>query len=92
VIVFEVRSKLGNVIKLDEDRWKHALEHPEMKGQLLRVKEALTDPDEIRESAHTPSMRMFYKLHPHSPVSEKYMLVVVEVSDREGFYSNSFLY
>jgi hypothetical protein len=88
--VLEVRSKLGKTIKLDEDRWKHVLEHPEMKNQIHRIKETLVAPDEIRESVHTPSIWMFYKLYPHSPVSEKYMLVIVEVSDGEGFIVTAF--
>jgi hypothetical protein len=33
---------------------------------------------------------MFYKLYPHSPVSEKYLLVIVEVSDAEGFIVTAF--
>ena len=88
--MLEVRSKLGKAIKLDEDRWKHVLEHPEMKNQIRRIKETLVTPDEIRESVHTPSIWMFYKLYPHSPVSEKYMLVIVEVSDGEGFIVTAF--
>lgn len=88
--MLEVRSKLGKTIKLDEDRWKHVLEHPEMKNQIHRIKETLVAPDEIRESVHTPSIWMFYKLYPHSPVSEKYMLVIVEVSDGEGFIVTAF--
>jgi len=90
MVVFEVRSKLGNAIRLDEDRWKHVLEHPEMRDQLHRMKEAIADPDEIRGSAHTPSIRLFYKLSPHSPVSEKYMLVIVNVLDGEGFIVTAF--
>jgi hypothetical protein len=39
---------------------------------------------------HTPSIWMFYKLYPHSPVSEKYMLVIVEVTDAEGFIVTAF--
>jgi hypothetical protein len=61
-----------------------------MKEQLHHMKEALVDPDEIRESMHTPSIWMFYKLYPHSPVSEKYLLVIVKVSDGEGFIVTAF--
>jgi hypothetical protein len=88
--VLRVNSKLGKAIKLDEDRWKHVLDHPEMKEQLHHMREALVDPDEIRESMHTPSIWMFYKLYPHSPVSEKYLLVIVKVSDGEGFIVTAF--
>jgi len=90
LVVVEVGSKLGKAIKLDEDRWKHVMEHPEMKNQIHRIKETLVDPDEVRESVRAPSIWLFYKLYHHSPVSEKYMLVVVEVLDGEGFIVTAF--
>jgi len=88
--VLEVSSKLGKVIRLDEDRWKHVLEHPEMKNQIYRIKETLIDPDEVRETSRSSSVWLFYKFYPHSPVSEKYLLVIVEVLDGEGFIVTAF--
>ena len=38
VVVFQVISKMGKVVSLDEDRWRHVLEHPEMENQLDRIK------------------------------------------------------
>jgi len=88
--MLKVRSKMGKTIRLDEDRWKHALEHPEMVNQSSKIEETLVEPDEVRESAHGASIWLFYKLYTNSPVSEKYMLVVVEVLDGEGFIVTAF--
>jgi len=38
MVVFRVLSKLGKVVSLDEDRWRHVLEHPEMQNQLESVR------------------------------------------------------
>jgi len=90
LVVLEVRSKLGKVIVLDENRWKHVLEHPEMENQRFKIEETLVDPDEVRESVYTSSIWLFYKLYANTPVSEKYLLVVVEVLDGEGFIVTTF--
>jgi len=90
LVVLEVRSKLGKIVRLDEDRWRHVLEHPEMENQSSRIKETLVEPDEIRESVRASSIWLFYKLYTNSPVSEKYLLVAVKVLDGEGFIATAF--
>jgi len=90
LVVLEVRSKLGKVIRLDEDRWQHVVEHPEMEKQISKIEETLVDPDEVRESVRMSSMWLFYKFYPNSPVSEKYLLVAVKVLDEEGFIVTAF--
>lgn len=54
MVVFKILSKMGKVVSLNEDRWRHVLEHPEMKNQLGRIKETVVNPDEVRESVHDP--------------------------------------
>ena len=90
MIMLEVRSKLGKVVRLDEDRWRHVLGHPEMKNQRSRVEETLVDPDEIRENARSSSIWLFYKLYANTPVSQKYLLVIVEILNGEGFIVTAF--
>lgn len=90
MVVFRVLSKLGKVVSLDEDRWRHVLEHPEMQNQLDRIKETVANPDEVRESTHDPSVLLFYKLYTETPVTEKYLLAVVKVLKREGFIVTAF--
>jgi molybdopterin synthase catalytic subunit len=90
VVVFKIFSKIGKTISLDEDRWRHVLNHPEMKTQLDRIKETIMNPDEIRESTHDPSVLLFCKLYGETPVTEKYLLVVIETQNREGFIVTAF--
>jgi len=90
VIVFKIFSKVGKVVSLDEDRCRHVLKHPEMKGQLDRIKETVMNPDEVRESTHDPSILLFYKLYEETPVTEKYLLAVIETQNREGFIVTAF--
>ena len=88
--MLKVRSKLEKVIRLDEDRWRHVLGHPEMENQRSKVKETLVDPDEIRESVRSSSIWLFYKLYTGTPVSKKYLLVAVQVLNGEGFIVTAF--
>jgi hypothetical protein len=81
---------LGKVVSLSSDRWQHVLSHPELKNQRTRIKETLAAPDEIRASAQNPEIWLFYRLYPKTPVTTKYMLVVVKVSNEEGFIVTAF--
>jgi hypothetical protein len=90
LVMLKVRSKLEKVIRLDEDRWRHVLGHPEMENQRSRVKETLVDPDEVRESVRSSSIWLFYKLYTETPVSKKYLLVAVQVLNGEGFIVTTF--
>jgi hypothetical protein len=44
VVVFQVPSRVGKAVSLNESIWHHVLEHPEMKNQLETVKETLANP------------------------------------------------
>ncbi len=37
----------GESIRLTEERRKHILEHPEMKGMMVHIKEALLEPQKV---------------------------------------------
>ena len=90
MVVFKILSKMGKVVSLNEDRWRHVLEHPEMKNQLGRIKETVVNPDEVRESVHDPSVLLFYKLYEETLVTEKYLIVVIKTLNREGFIVTAF--
>lgn len=90
MVVFKIFSKMGKAVSLNEDRWRHILNHPEMKDQLDGIKETVMNPDEVRESTHDPSILLFYKLYEETPVTEKYLLVVIETQNREGFIVTAF--
>jgi hypothetical protein len=88
--LLKVVCKLGNVVRLDRDRWAHVLSHPEMRKQRYRIKETLVDPDEVRQSIRAAEVLLFYKLYAETPVTQKFMLVVVEILNGEGFIVTAF--
>jgi len=49
-----------------------------------RIKETVRSSGEVRESTHDPSVLLFYKLYEETPVTEKYLLVVIKSLNREG--------
>jgi len=90
LVVFEVLSKLEKTVRLDEDRWKHILEHPEMANQLDKLKETLINPDEVRRSTYDTSVWLFHKLYTNTPITTKYLLVAIKVLNEEGFIVTAF--
>ena len=89
-MIFRITTKLDKSVTLDERRYEHILEHGEMKNQIERIKETLKEPDEIRESIYDESVWLFYRFYPRSPVTKKYMLVVVKVLNSKGFIITAF--
>ena len=90
MVVLEVRAKLEKTVRLSERNWTHVLNHPEMDDQISKVRETLVDPDEIRESVRSSSVWLFYKLYAKTPVTRKFLLVVVQVLNEEGFIVTAF--
>lgn len=66
------------------------LSPPEMREQRNRVKATLIDPDEVRESTQSSELWLFYKFYETTPVTKKFMLVVVRVLNAEGFIVTAF--
>ena len=76
----------GRAIRLTEERQEHLeTDHPEMSGQLNRVGEALQTPELIVESRSDPSVEIYYRLYEQTPVTKKFLCVVVKNSDADGF-------
>jgi len=90
LVVLKVLSRLGKILRLDEDKWNHVLEHPEMENQIDRLRETVVDPDEVRKSVYDPSVWLFYRFYADTPVTEKYLLVIAKISNKEGFIVTSF--
>jgi len=73
--------RFGKSVSLTEKRLEHILKRPEMSGQLERIEETLANPDIIRESNHDSMVWLFYRFYTVTPVTEKYLLVVVRLFD-----------
>jgi len=67
-------------IRLTFERQEHIeLDHPEMFGQIGKIQDALANPDVIVRSRTDPDVELFYRYYDITPVTEKYLSVVVKV-------------
>ena len=62
-LLFEVETPLGFNVRVSRRYWELivAVKHPVMAGSEPEVKEALANPDEIRQSRRDPTVYLFYK-------------------------------
>ena len=68
----------GRIIRLSDERLDHLeTEHPEMVSQLERISETLAYPERVVRSKTDTSVELFYKHYPTTPVSEKFLCIVV---------------
>jgi hypothetical protein len=73
-------------IRLTVERRLHLeTEHPEMADQLPRVAEALANPDLIVRSRTDETVELFYKHYPLTPVTEKFLCVVLKILPDDRF-------
>ena len=54
-------------------------DHPEMSGQIDKIQDTLLNPDQIIRSSTDPDVELFYQNYNISPVTDKYLCVVVKV-------------
>lgn len=80
----------GRRIQLSSERLKHILKRPEMWNQLPKIRETLRNPLEVRKSKHDSSVHLYYKKYSHTPVSEKFLLVVVKIETESPFVITAF--
>jgi hypothetical protein len=77
-------------IRLTEERHNHLLQHPEMEGQLDRIGEVLAAPHQIVATRIDPSVHVYQRFYENTPVSSKYLLVVVKKTDVDTFILTAF--
>jgi len=87
-IRFIVICALGKRITVTEDYWQKiiTIKHPSMAGRDAEVQEALTDPDEVRESRSDTQVKLYYRgfLNLH-------LCVVVKHLNGDGFVVTTYL-
>lgn len=88
-IVFTVHSVLCRHIRLTETQWRHIRKRQEMRSQFNRMRATLSEPDVVYYVPDESSYH-YYRFYPQTPVSRKYMLVVVKHLDDEGFVITCF--
>jgi hypothetical protein len=66
-------------IRLTDARLQYLeTDHPEMTGQTSRIAETLADPDRIVRSSTDPTVELYYKWYTATPVTAKFLGVVVK--------------
>lgn len=81
---------MGKEVRLTEAQWAHIkARHKELRGQIEKMRLVLMEPDSIW---HSPKEEVyhFYRRFTKTPVSEKYLLLVVKYLDDEGFVITGF--
>lgn len=80
------RDYQGRNIRLSDERYEHIeSDHPEMKGQNVKIQETLSNPDSVKRSKTDAEVELFYKLYASTPVTRKYLCVIVKTSTNDGF-------
>ena len=73
-------------IRLTPERQEHIeTDHPEMSGQINKIQNTLKNPDVIVRSKTDPDVELFYQHYNTTPVTEKYLCVVVKVLGSDLF-------
>ncbi len=73
-------------IRLTNERQEHIeIDHPEMQGQTAKIQETLLKPDIIIRSRTDPDVELFYRHYDITPVTEKYLCIVVKIRERDMF-------
>lgn len=85
-----MKDRFNREFRLTEERKSHVLQHPEMKGQLDKIKETLKDPDFIQRSKMDRDTLLFYKFYKKTPVGEKYLMVAAKLLNHHSFIITAF--
>ncbi len=85
------RDYRGQSIRLTEERRKHILEHPEMKGMLRYIKESLFEPQRVIQSLSDKEASLYYRFYFGTKVGNKYVCVVVKMVKQDAFVLTAYL-
>ncbi len=81
----------GRAIRLSAERRQHIFEHPEMVGLGHSIAETLRSPDAVVESLSDPSARLYYRYYSGTAVGDKFLCVVVKLTDADAFVITAYL-
>ena len=86
-----LRDHTGLAIRLTDERLTHILEHPEMKEMAKAIEETLLRPERVVESFSDAQARLYYRFYFGTLVGDKYVCVVVKVSNDYAFVLTAYL-
>ncbi|NIQ07381.1 MAG: hypothetical protein GWO20_17145 [Candidatus Korarchaeota archaeon] len=64
--------------------------HPEVTNQKVKIKETVSMPKLVRKSRYDEKVWLFYRFYKDTPVTEKYLTVVVKILNKTGFVLTSY--
>ena len=76
---------------MTEERRKHILEHPEMKGMVRHIKETLLEPQKVIQSISDKDIGLYYRFYIGTKVGDKYLCVVVKTIKQDAFVLTAYL-
>ncbi|HXU35177.1 MAG TPA: hypothetical protein VN937_02355 [Blastocatellia bacterium] len=87
----QIQDIWNRSIRLTDERLNHLeTDHPEIQGQAPKIIETMSDPDIITRSATDPQVELFYKHYLSTPVTTKFLCVVLNVLTDDNFIITSF--
>jgi len=61
-----------------------------MADQIVKIRQTLRDPEIVRRSQQDPTVPLYYKRYPQSPVSDKHLLVIAKADVESPFVVTAF--
>ena len=86
-----LRDHTGLAIRLTEERLAHILEHAEMKEMENAIEETLLRPNRVVVSFSDAQARLYYRFYFGTVVRDKYVCVIVKVSNDYAFVLTAYL-
>lgn len=89
--MLKLLNNKGDYVRLTEERFNHIEnDHPEMNGQIEKISETLVNPEQVEVSKSDSSVELYYKFYSKTPVTSKYMCVVVKDNNFDKFIVTSY--
>jgi len=85
-----IKDKFGRRIRLTNERLQHIFLKKEMDSQEEKISDTLKNPDVVKKSLHNESVLIFYKRYENTPVSSKYLAIVVKYKKEDRFILTAF--
>jgi len=83
-VPFQATTPNGRILKLRDEGWRHICTvHPELQGELEKVRQVMMSPDFIKQGNKADTF-MFYKFFPTTALSPKYLVLVTKYLNAEG--------
>ena len=73
-------------VRLSDERYEHLVsDHPEMEIQIDKVQETLLNPEKVVRSKTDTGVELFYQYYHSTPVTQKYLCIVVKALTDDAF-------